>query len=484
MGADLARISRGTGLVMRSLRLAALVTLLGAIPSAAQEMFVVSGTISGPSGPLAGTPVEVRARAEFGEALLLDTTVTSDSSGAFQVGVPASRIDLRATPPPHLDLDEAVVFNLLVKANVSVRLTTAPLITLAGEVILPAGAPAPHSIDIYSLTSDRRQGSLLNGARFETRVRSDVYSLQVRSGNGTIAGRVNVDATAADARNIVLEARSIDQTNPLLIRLSPRGDLISVSAADDEGNAVVTGAPGAVEPLSAVLLGNVQTGQIKLTTSRADGGFSAPLFAPPGSPVMIRHDPTGHHIPFLAVGGQANVSINHAPGTTVYVPLPAGRFASSGSNVSGAPQESLQLSAARSTGVFDRGVWHLSGSLPADTIAPGRSVAVTGTLTLFLRDIRTAEEAAALRVNSNTDLEQVVDGEGLQRRPHNEFVSTYMTPSGLPMRGGATPDRSGRARWARCASYVLESSMLRGASMPSSIPQRRPASTAPSFECR
>lgn len=407
-----------------------LFVLLLPVPAPAQQ-FLLSGTVSGPAGPVAGAAVTIRATQEFGGEVLLETTLTSDAAGAFAASIPRSSVDLRAEPPMELGLDSAQVSGLLVSEDLAVRLVTAPLVTLSGSVTVPSGRPRPAQLEIRSLTADRYETAGVDGnGKFETRIRADVYTIRPAYRDSILAGRVNVDATAGDARGISLAVAPLDEVNPFAIADAPRADRISFSTPDEMGNLVVTGTPGAVEPLSSVLVGNRSTGNINLVASRADGSFTAGLFAPAGSPVMVRHDPTGLHLSTLQVGGPG-VSSNLAPGTTLYVPIPAGRFACAGPI--GGAFESLQLSAARSIGVTDTGAWTLEGSLPEGPITPGIPFTYRGTLTLFLRDVGTAEEASALQVNTSVDLEQIVDGDGRPRRHSNQFASTFMTPSGLPI---------------------------------------------------
>ena len=73
----------------------------------------------------------------------------------------------------------------------------------------------------------------------------------------------------------------------------PDASKIAVGDPDEEGYATVTGTAGAVPPDAAVAVINLSAPTLMTATANATGGFSATLYAPPGSSLLIKYDPKG-----------------------------------------------------------------------------------------------------------------------------------------------------------------------------------------------
>jgi hypothetical protein len=418
---------------MSFLRVSCVVTaFLAAAVAGAQETYVVSGTVTGPGGPLPGLAVSVEAVHPFDGTILLKTEVATDGTGAFRVTVPRSRVSLSAEPDPSTNLERAFLPPFEVSRDTNVRMTTDRLVTLSGSVIGNSGAAR---IEIYSLTTNRITHHHLNApeTQFEVKVRRGMYSLRTMAVNNSLAARNNVDA-GGDQSGIEIRLRPITEFAPVPA-LPPRAALISASAPDDDGVATITGAAGAVEPMSSILLGNMATGHVRLTVSRADGSFSATLFAPPGMPIMVRHDPAGRYLPHF--------DLNSAPATLIYTPLPAGQFSSMG--LIGSPPFEASTSIFESMGWIDPGTWHVTGTFSGGAMTPGAPMRASGTLRIYARDVQTAADAAAISVSSALSTHRLIDESGLQQHAGNLFVSTWMTPSGLPVERSMSSESGGPA---------------------------------------
>ena len=85
-----------------------------------------------------------------------------------------------------------------------------------------------------------------------------------------------------------LSTESAEAAFPPLLSEPPVASLITVGVADVEGNAVIIGAPGAVEPDTPVYVGSLDTGRMTSTMSLEDGSFSAGLVAPAGAWVLVK----------------------------------------------------------------------------------------------------------------------------------------------------------------------------------------------------
>ncbi|MFQ5695880.1 MAG: hypothetical protein ACE5HB_07820, partial [Terriglobia bacterium] len=99
----------------------------------------------------------------------------------------------------------------------------------------------------------------------------------------------------------------------------PDASKITIGPPDGLGEAVVTGAPGAALPLAHVLLVNLNSTHQAHAISEADGSFTARIYAPPGSAIMIKHGPaTEGRWNALDVG--VSEGVNPFPGTIINVP--------------------------------------------------------------------------------------------------------------------------------------------------------------------
>ncbi|MBN1134941.1 MAG: VCBS repeat-containing protein, partial [Anaerolineae bacterium] len=98
----------------------------------------------------------------------------------------------------------------------------------------------------------------------------------------------------------------------------PDASSITVGPPNGLGEAIVTGAAGAALPLAQVLLVNLNSAHQAQAISAADGSFSAQIYAPPGSAVMVKHGPASRRWNDLDVGLAEGV--NPFPGTVINVP--------------------------------------------------------------------------------------------------------------------------------------------------------------------
>ncbi len=114
----------------------------------------------------------------------------------------------------------------------------------------------------------------------------------------------------------------------------PDASKITIGAPGAMAHATIAGAPGAAIGDGVVFLVNLHSTHQAYTTAGADGSFSASIFAPAGSAIMIKHGPAeeGRWMD-LAVGMAEG--INPYPGTIIHVPydhsgMEAGKTAAAG----------------------------------------------------------------------------------------------------------------------------------------------------------
>jgi len=228
------------------------------------------------------------------------------------------------------------------------------------------------------------------------------------------------------------------QAQEALTTVPPRASLISISPADENSVAIVTGAPGAVEGGSTVVVANLQTLQVNITDSEPDGSFSVSIFAPPGSFVQVKHDNTNQYLPNMNFGSGTNDRYEVAPGTILYVPPTASgtgipfatmSFIDFFSNV----QSDTTLSDIRTFGAFDPGQWWVSGTMDSLQWNPGESISLRGNLVINSKNIDGATDLSTLTVDGFLSLEKLFDDQGKQQQRNQQFMSSIMTPTGFPL---------------------------------------------------
>jgi YVTN family beta-propeller protein len=168
--------------------------------------------------------------------------------------------------------------------------------------------------------------------------------------------------------------------------IPPVAALISVGAPDAEsGKSVVTGAPGAVRPGSSVILVTLETGNTNLVTAGPDGSFRAPLFAPPGTTVMVKAGS-------LWGTWKPEEPLSCFPGTFVLPGQPASALAVAGAGMV-LPYPSQTM-------------WTFEGAIGGNTYVPGakdgRSLYVTcqGSATLSILDAAKLAVTASIPVDA------------------------------------------------------------------------------------
>ena len=73
----------------------------------------------------------------------------------------------------------------------------------------------------------------------------------------------------------------------------PKAALISISAPTAAGEVTLSGAAGSVTPGSAIFAITLETGHFTTAQATDSGSFTATLFAPAGTSVLIKADPVG-----------------------------------------------------------------------------------------------------------------------------------------------------------------------------------------------
>jgi len=139
----------------------------------------------------------------------------------------------------------------------------------------------------------------------------------------------------------------------------PDASRIAIGPSDDLGEASVSGAAGAVLPLAQVFLVNLNSGHQSQAISAADGSFTARIYAPPGSAVMVKHGPASYRWNDLDVG--VSEMINPFPGTVINVPH-THTGAGSGLPFAAAGAIDLHIDDPNTTRNYAGAAWAVSGT--------------------------------------------------------------------------------------------------------------------------
>ena len=295
-------------------------------------------------------------------------------------------------------------------------------VTLSGRVTDSAGQPVPDALVCAHLPTEQ----WWEGSCYETEARGR-FQLQVRPGEYVVTVRPvfplrqtqrRLEVSGAGMAALVLTVSR--DPMPFVPDDPPKAALINISPLTADGEVTLRGEAGSVAPHSAVVAITLDTGHFTTTHATVDGSFTATLFAPAGTSVLIKADPVGATVGrFLSDRGDvAGAFLAGLPGTILRVADP--------------PGAGIPIGAAGWTIQDEPGlpVWTFHGSINTHTLAPGNPLRVRGTVQV---DSPALQEVDALAVNIGLWLERLSDTEGSSFFRRNAFTSTFLTPAGLPI---------------------------------------------------
>ena len=320
---------------------------------------------------------------------------------------------------------------------------------LQGKFTIPTGAVFQ---DYFWLSVSELSSSPPEGEWEGDQVKAGYFDLVLAPGVYTLSMEwrpipyfmpmTKVDLRISDISS--LEVRLVDELPPAFEIDPPVAELIHVGEANTEGIATVVGQAGAVTPLSAVAIVNIDAETVITTTSDSNGSFSARLFAPPGSSLTIKVDQKGERVKSLwQLSKSWNTGdfslMNPLPGVTISVgdpPLGDGRS-----------QEFT--SAGRFEGVGWAG-WWVNGVIlvPHESGGPGLSVQPGDTITMSMQLHATSPAFICTDPNSitldlNFNLEYLFDAQGDAKPWGIWFESFLSTPTGIPIEHEGESEKRG-----------------------------------------
>ena len=326
------RIIWGIGLLVLTLAVACGVSLASQQPTAivseppaisGSATISVSGTITGPSGPVPDVWIGVGSPQDWQE----DTT---DANGFYSVSIETDgelRFHVRPQVSTRLHLVNFRMDGITTSFTRDIVLTYGNLIRL--QLIGSDGSPLFGGVWLEAQPMIRRPDPQREwygvewsdeGQYYQSVLPPDVYYVTVHYEvpAGYYPTTQVFDLRTADQSTIMV----LDTTlvNPIPYD-PPDAAKITIGPPDDLGQTIVTGTSGAVLPLAHVLLVNLNSSHQARAVSEADGSFTARIYAPPGSAIMVKHGPDGWGLGRwndLEVG--ISEGVNPFPGTIINVP--------------------------------------------------------------------------------------------------------------------------------------------------------------------
>ena len=232
---------------------------------------------------------------------------------------------------------------------------------------------------------------------------------------------LGVPVTAGSPTPTPLLTTSVKSSRPAVLeyvdRPPPIASLITIGAPGTDGATTVTGAPGAVPGSVDVMVVTVEYSDPAFVVSAPDGSFHASVTSAPGATVQVRHNP--YPLQSRLIDGLHQK--NHWPGTLL-------RVADAPASGAGSPFSAAGATYAGGGPVF----WAVEGSVSNKALQAGGSVSLSGSVRVYI-------PAGVVAPSSLSDnemsfgIDKLFDAEGRQSSAGSDFVSRFLTPTGLPI---------------------------------------------------
>ena len=326
----------------------------------AQSTITVSGTVTGPGEPVAGVWVGVNSFVDWQET-------TTDASGGYSITIL---------------VEDELIFHVRPDDASGLAQTNLRRDGVSGDVIQDVSLVPGRLLELQvtgaggqTITEELRVGVV---PLIDTPPEGRWYQIEWDPSNHAYQARLPYDVHYVTVSNppdgyyrttAPFDLRSSDVSETLPLHTSfvhpipyepPDAAKISVGPPDLLGEALVTGGPGAALPLARILLVNLHTAHQAQAVSETDGSFSARIYAPPGSPLMIKHGPASDRWGELEVG--VAEMLNPFPGTAINVghthtaPAPEQPFAAVGAM-------DLHIDDMKATPNYVGAAWAITGTV-------------------------------------------------------------------------------------------------------------------------
>ncbi len=341
-----------------------------------------------------------------------------DTSGHYSLGLPVGtyRIEVHhdAFLNPRLEGVEVTQDTIL-------NITLESGVLLEGKVVDDAEQPVPDAQLCVHLPAEQWwEGFCTNtelAGGFQIRVAPAMYVITIHPILPLHPTRRRLEVSGAGVTDLILTVSR--QPMPFVPDDPPKAALISISVPTADGEVKLTGSAGSVAPHSTVVAVTLNTGHFTAVQATASGSFTATLFAPAGTSILIKADPFGPNVAaFFPTEDQEeqNTALTGFPGTILRVTDPS----STGIPIGSAGRTHSEAPPA----------WTFHGSITTQTLAPGAPLRVNGTVRV---DSPALQGVDALQVQTDLRLDRLSDPEGSSILRRSIFASTFLTPTNLPL---------------------------------------------------
>ena len=356
----------------------------------------------------------------------------ADESGHYSLGVPVGTYRIEVY---HEDFLDTTVAGVAITQDTVLNITLESGVALGGRVVDDTGQPVSDAqVCVHLPTEGWWEGSCFFGTEadgsFRLRVLPDaMYVVRVHPVAPLRLTRLRLKVSGEQMVDLMLTVSR--DPMPFVPDDPPKAALISISPPTADSEVTLTGAAGSVAPNSAVVAITLETGHFTTAQATANGSFTATLFAPAGTSILIKVDPVGTTLAeFLpAAGSESDRTLLSngerggdpqllaaLPGTILRVADPPG----AGSPIGGAGRRET----------FSLPAWTFHGSIDTQTLTPGDALRVRGTVRV---DSSALQGVGDLQVPTSLRLERLSDADGSSLLRQNSFVSAFLTPTGLPI---------------------------------------------------
>ena len=345
----------------------------------------------------------------------------ANASGHYSLGVPAGTYQVNVTSEGFLD---TTVDGVAITQDTVLNITLNSGVVLEGRVVDDVGEPVSDAqVCAHPSTEEWWAGTCSyskSGGGFQLRVAPAEYVVTVRPVFPLQPTRLRrLEVSRAGVTNLVLTVSR--QPVPFVPDDPPKAALINISPATADGEVTLSGADGSVPPHSTVGAITLNTGHFTTAQATASGSFTATLFAPPGTSILIKADPVGSIVArFLD-----EVSADSEFPVTALAALPNTIL-----RVADLPGADISISGAGRVDGENFPAWTFHGSLNTQTLTSGDPLQVQGTVQVnspALQGVGTLQGGTELR------LRPLSDPEGASLLQAQSPTSILLTSTEMPI---------------------------------------------------
>ena len=207
-----------------------------------------------------------------------------------------------------------------------------------------------------------------------------------------------------------------------LVLSPPESTAITIDHDAAAGNVLVSAGEGTVPPNASVLVANMELGNVAVVEADSKGAFGITIPAHAGTHLLVKQDSTKAGYSAIKSGTEEVISSEQigSPGIVLRVPIVPSAAEPSGYSIAGG---------ARVTN--DAPPWLFEGNLSDIAFQPEGTFNVTGQIKV-LTDFQPLDE-----ISLSLSGQMLGDEKGYQIGPSGDFVSTILTPTGLPIERGS-----------------------------------------------